>query len=118
MLIHEILGQIDTVIGTLVTVSGRLVVTGGHRAFLTSCPEAFDRREALPIRDGARIAKHLLLTLPAYVGGPFLFDEECIVTATVDRGTDSPELCDLRRCRVRRGHREIEVPVGGPSAPA
>lgn len=111
MLIHEMLSQIDAVVGRPVTVSGRVVVTGDDEAFLTSSIEAFERQERLPIRDDARIAKHSLPKLPAYVGGPFLYDEECTITGTVQWGTDSLELRDLRWCRVRRDDLEIEVPV-------
>lgn len=120
MLIHELLRRIDTVVGKPVTIDGRVVVTGDDQAFLTSSPEAFERHEAILIRDGARITKHLLRRLPAYVGGPFLYDEECMLTGTVERGTDSLriELRDLQQCRVRRDDLEIEVPVGESSVPA
>src|SRR5262245_51123395 len=113
MLIQELLREIDPVVGKSITISGRVVVTGDDRAFMTSDAEAFERRESLPIRDGSRIAQHLLRTLPAYVGGPFLYDEECVLTGTIERGSDSFQLCDLRQCRVRRDDLGIEVPVSG-----
>jgi hypothetical protein len=113
MLIQELLREINAVVGAAVTISGRIVVTGDDRAFLTSGVEAFERRESLPIRDGSRIADHLLRTLPAYVGGPFLYDEECVLTGTIERDSDSFQLCDLRQCKVRRDDLEVEVPVSG-----
>ena len=103
--------RLDASVGTTVTVSGRLVVTGDDTAFLTADPAAFSRRHALLIRDGSLIAKHLLETLPAYLGGPFAYDEECIITGVVERRAGSPELHDIRRCWVRRDDVEIEVPV-------
>src|SRR4051812_17430779 len=63
MLIHDLLRQADTVAGKPVTVSGRVIVTGADQAFLTPGPEAFERQERLPIRDGARIARHLMTAL-------------------------------------------------------
>lgn len=118
MHIKELIDQIDALIGTSLTVNGRLVVAGTGLSYLTSCIEGFDRRESLLILDNGNIAAHLLSTLPPYGGGPFIYDEECIITGIVQRGADSPELHNFRRCRVRRNDLEIEVPVDGPSAPA
>ena len=118
MLIHEMLRQIDTVVGKPVTIYGRLVVTGDDQAFLTSSPEAFRRQGALLIRDDAGIAKHLLRMLPPYVGLSFLYDEECVLTGTIERGTDSLEMRDLQQCAIRRDDLEIKVPCGESAASA
>lgn len=113
MFVDKIKEQIDSLVGTSVEVSGRVVVTGDDRAFLTSGPEAFELKEAIPVRDGSRIAKYLLKTLPSYVGGPFLYDEECTLIGTIQRGSNSHELHDVRQCKVRRGDIEIRVPDDG-----
>jgi hypothetical protein len=116
MLIQETLKQIDALLGKTVTVRGHVIVTGDGRAFLASCPEAFERQECLSIGDSGRIVVHLLQALPAFVGGPFLYDEECIVTGTIERCDDSIELRNLRSCRVRRDALETEVPADESSA--
>lgn len=113
MQVQDLLEQIDALLGASVTVTGRLVVTGDDQAFLTSDPDTFDRRKALLIRDGSRIAKHLFSTLPAYGGGRFVYNEECVLTGTIERDSDSFRVRDVQRCTVRRDDREVELPVSG-----
>lgn len=113
MLVQELLTDRDAAIGTPVTISGRVVITWDDRAFLTFDAEAFERGESLFIRDGGGIAEHLQGMLPSYVGGPFIYYEECVLTGTIERASDSFRICDLSQCKVRRDDSEFDVPVGG-----
>ncbi len=111
MLIQELFEQIEIFVGKPVTITGRLVVTGDSQAFLTSGSESLERDRSVFIRDESAIAQHLLRTLPAYVGGAFLYDEECTLTGTIQRGPDSLQLCHLLHCNVRRNGLEVEIPL-------
>ena len=92
MLIHEMFRHVEAVVGKPMTIHGLLVVTGDKEAFLTSSPNASIAKRRLYIRDDGRIARHLLLTLPVYCGGPFIYIEECVLVGTIEQGTNTLEM--------------------------
>lgn len=115
MLVPEVLRRADDLIGEVVTIEGYLGVNA-YRAFLIAEFPAFERKEAILVHDQGRIATYLQQILSVYVGGPFLYFEEAILTGTVDRGAEWVELRHLRLCRVRVDGAELEVPVSGSAA--
>lgn len=111
-------GRVEGWVGTAVAVEGWLAVAGVGEALVTPGCEADQRGERLRVGGGGAIEEYLLGTLAVYVGGPCSYFEECVVTGTVARRDGGFELSDVRRCRVWRGRRVIEVPCGGGPASA
>jgi hypothetical protein len=111
MTLGETLSAIDSLVGKPITVNGRIVITSDDKAFLASSLDEFEEERRLSVRDGERIARYLLATLPPYGGGPCLYDEECTVSGTIRRDRGSLEFCDLRDCLVRRDDLELEIPL-------
>src|SRR5689334_7743227 len=111
MTIDGVLRQSDAMLGKSMTVHGRIAITLDGRAFLIEDSDAWEREEAILIRDEGKIGKQLMEAIPVYVGGPFLLYEQATVTGTAARGSHWLELCDVRRCTVWQDAQTIDVPV-------
>lgn len=107
----DMIGEIETFVGSSVAISGQLLIGEGDVAFLARDFTSYKHGERLLLSDGKRIARHLLLSLPAYGGGGIIYDEHAFLAGTVACRSGGFELRNITYCKVVRDEYEIQIPL-------
>src|SRR4051794_27764632 len=101
----------ENLVGARVRVRGEFFSNG--TAFVAADFDSCMAGRRMRLQDDGAIEKHLLKVLPAWGGGPFIYNEVVTVTGTVQRRGEDFELAALADCTATRSDPEtrVDVPV-------
>jgi hypothetical protein len=109
---EDVWANVGSLVGARVRVCGEFFSNG--TAFVAADFASCMAGRRMRLLDDGAIEAHLLKVLPAWGGGPFIYNERITVTGTVQRRGGEFELAALTGCTVTRSDPETSVDVPVP----